>query len=89
MAGLDNESPASPIAPYMEQNRLVPASSAFPASRRALPYAAESSCRQGDGCDRHPNLSALYRRRINAKSPKAKADNEGDEPKPADAGLSL
>ncbi|KAK4149901.1 hypothetical protein C8A00DRAFT_46588 [Chaetomidium leptoderma] len=88
MADPDNESPASPIALHTEQDRPVPAS---PASRRAL-VCAGSSCRQGDGCAKHPNLSAFYRRLRNAKSPKAKADNEGsegDEPEPADAGLPL
>ena len=62
-----------------------------PASRRAL-VCAGSSCRQGDGCVRHPKLSALFRWCRDAESPQAKADNEGsegDEPEPADAGLPL
>ncbi|EJT68331.1 hypothetical protein GGTG_14089 [Gaeumannomyces tritici R3-111a-1] len=89
MAGLGDESPASPVALDAEYDRPVPAS---PASRHALACAAGSSCRQGDGCARHPNLSAFYRRLRDAKSLKAKADNEGsegDEPEPADAGLLL
>ncbi|EAQ84068.1 predicted protein [Chaetomium globosum CBS 148.51] len=89
MAGL--ESPASPIALHAKQDRPVPASPASPASRRTL-VCAGLSCRQGDGCARHPNLSASYRRLRNAKSSKAKADNEGsegDEPEPVDAGLPL
>ncbi|KAL2186847.1 hypothetical protein L209DRAFT_802929, partial [Thermothelomyces heterothallicus CBS 203.75] len=90
-AGLDDASPASPIALHAEQDRPVPVSPASPASHRAL-VCAGSSCRQGDGCARHPKLSASYYRLRNAKSPKAKADNEGsedDEPELADAGLAL
>ncbi len=87
--GLGHESPASPVALDAEYDRPVPSS---PASRHALACVAGSSCRQGDGCARHPNLSAFYRRIRDAKSLKAKADNEGnedDEPEPADAGLPL
>ncbi|KAL2194720.1 hypothetical protein P885DRAFT_62817 [Corynascus similis CBS 632.67] len=61
-------------------------------SPASLPCAQSFSCRQGLGCARHPNLSAFYRRLQNAKSPKAKTDNEGSEgdaPEPADAGLPL
>ncbi|EJT71107.1 hypothetical protein GGTG_10367 [Gaeumannomyces tritici R3-111a-1] len=89
MAGLGDESPASPVALDAEYDPPVPAS---PASRHALACAAGSSCRQGDGRAGHPNLSAFYRRLRDAKSLKAKADNEGsegDEPEPADAGLLL
>ncbi|KAK4131671.1 hypothetical protein BT67DRAFT_451539 [Trichocladium antarcticum] len=78
MTGLDNESPASPIALHTEQDRLVPAS---PASRRALVCAGL-----------YPNLSASFRRLRNAQSPNVKADNEGsegDEAEPADARLPL
>ena len=91
IAGPDNESPASPMALHAEQDRPVPASLASPASRYALVYAG-SSCRQGDGCVRHPKLSALFRRYRDAESPQAKADNEGsegNEPEPADARLPL
>ncbi|KAK4113098.1 hypothetical protein N656DRAFT_642230 [Canariomyces notabilis] len=80
IAGLGNESHASP----MELASL--------ASHHALPCGPESSCRRGDGCDRHPHLSVFYRRRRNAESSQATVDDEGiegDEPEPADAGLPL
>ncbi|KAK4096360.1 hypothetical protein N658DRAFT_519247 [Parathielavia hyrcaniae] len=88
MARLDNKSPAAAHALHAEQDGPIPASSV---SRRPL-MCAGWSCRQGDGRDRHPDLSAAYRRLRKAKSPTAKADNEGserDELELADAGLPL
>ncbi len=62
------------------------------ASHNAFPCGPESSCRRGDGCDRHPHLSAYYRGRRNAESLHATVDGEGiegGEPELADAGLAL
>ncbi|KAK4098109.1 hypothetical protein N658DRAFT_544685 [Parathielavia hyrcaniae] len=83
IAGLGNESHASPIALHTEQERLVPVS---PVSRR-LPMCAGWSRLPVDRCPKHPNWSVFCRR-----FQKAKADdegNKGDEPELADAGLPL
>ncbi|KAK3291065.1 uncharacterized protein B0H64DRAFT_451756 [Chaetomium fimeti] len=80
IAGPGDKSHASPLEP------------ASLASHYALPCGPKSSCRRGDGCVRHPHLSAFYRRYRNAESPQATIDDEGiegDEPEPADAALPL
>ncbi|KAK3936999.1 hypothetical protein QBC46DRAFT_19603 [Diplogelasinospora grovesii] len=56
-------------APHAEQGQSVPA------SRRELDCAG-SSCRQGLGCPRHPNLSTkIYRQYRHAEEPRVDADN--------------